>query len=79
MKALVWRIASFTLIFGITLGSIGSAQAFSAAFFHTISKGNRGTDVKTMQYLLNISADGVFGSGTESSVKSFQSSRGLPP
>ncbi|MCA0350706.1 MAG: penicillin-insensitive murein endopeptidase [Chloroflexi bacterium] len=77
MKALVWRIASFTLIFGITLGSIGSAQAFSAAFFHTISKGNRGTDVKAMQYLLNISADGVFGSGTESSVKSFQSSRGL--
>lgn len=77
MKALVWRIASFTLIFGITLGSIGSAQAFSAAFFHTISKGNRGTDVKAMQYLLNISADGVFGSGTESSVKSFQSSHGL--
>lgn len=77
MKAFVWRIASFSLIFGITLGSIGSAQAFSAAFFHTISKGNRGTDVKAMQYLLNISADGVFGSGTESSVKSFQSSQGL--
>ncbi|GAA5528069.1 penicillin-insensitive murein endopeptidase [Herpetosiphon gulosus] len=77
MKAFVWRIASFTLILSIVLGSIGSAHAFSAAFFHTISKGNRGTDVKAMQYLLNISADGVFGSGTESSVKSFQSSQGL--
>ncbi|KPL90099.1 penicillin-insensitive murein endopeptidase [Herpetosiphon geysericola] len=77
MKALVWRIASCTLILGIMLSSINTVHAFSAAFFHTVSKGNRGSDVKAMQYLLNIGADGVFGSGTESSVKSFQSSKGL--
>ena len=58
-------------------------QAFSGAFFHTQSVGNRGSDVKAIQYLLNarisagLGADGVFGAGTESAVKNFQRSRGL--
>jgi peptidoglycan hydrolase-like protein with peptidoglycan-binding domain len=52
-------------------------RAFSGAFFPTQSTGNRGVDVKAIQLLLNIGADGVFGSGTDSAVKSFQSSRGL--
>jgi peptidoglycan hydrolase-like protein with peptidoglycan-binding domain len=47
------------------------------AFLPTQSVGNRGVDVQAIQRLLGISADGVFGSGTESAVRSFQSSRGL--
>lgn len=56
---------------------------FAAAFFHVQSSGNRGEDVKAIQYLLrhrgytSVPADGVFGSSTDSAVKSFQSARGL--
>ncbi|MGH3657970.1 MAG: penicillin-insensitive murein endopeptidase, partial [Micromonosporaceae bacterium] len=51
-------------------------------FFHTQSTGNRGVDVRTIQYLLqahgqNVAADGVFGSGTTTAVRNFQSSKGL--
>lgn len=62
--------------------SVPAAHAYSNAFFHTQSVGNRGIDVQAIQYLLqqhghSLSADGVFGSGTKSAVQSFQSSRGL--
>ncbi|MGH3736951.1 MAG: penicillin-insensitive murein endopeptidase [Micromonosporaceae bacterium] len=58
------------------------AQAYANAFFHTQSQGNRGVDVRAIQYLLqsrgqSVTADGVFGSGTTTAVKNFQSSRGL--
>lgn len=47
-----------------------------------LKKGTRGEDVYALQYLLrargySITVDGIFGSGTESVVKSFQSSKGL--
>lgn len=48
-----------------------------------VQKGNSGERVKTVQYLLqargysSVTADGIFGTGTESAVKSFQSSKGL--
>ncbi len=56
--------------------------AFSQAQFPYVSNGNRGEDVRAIQYLLkargySIGVDGVFGSGTESVVKSFQTSQGL--
>jgi len=47
------------------------------AFYPTQSLGNRGADVVAIQLLVGVSADGVFGSGTDSAVKAFQSSRGL--
>ena len=58
------------------------AYAFSQAFFPTQSVGNRGVDVQAIQYLLRqqgygMTADGVFGSGTDSAVRSFQSQHGL--
>jgi peptidoglycan hydrolase-like protein with peptidoglycan-binding domain len=58
------------------------AEAYTNAVFHTQSRGNRGVDTLAVQYLLqargvSATADGVFGSGTESAVRSFQSSRGL--
>lgn len=58
------------------------AQAYANAFFHTQSSGNRGVDVHAIQYLLrhrghSVAVDGIFGSGTVSAVRSFQSSNGL--
>ncbi|HWG89228.1 MAG TPA: penicillin-insensitive murein endopeptidase [Candidatus Thermoplasmatota archaeon] len=55
---------------------------FASAFFPTQSRGNRGSDVMAIQYLLrhrgySVSVDGIFGSGTESAVKSFQTNNGL--
>ena len=42
-----------------------------------IKKGDRGEQVKEVQQMLGITADGIFGSGTESSVKKFQTDNGL--
>ena len=39
--------------------------------------GSRGKDVKELQEFLEIGADGIFGKGTESSVKKWQSENGL--
>ena len=64
------------------LAVVSPAQAYSQAFFHTVSSGNRGVDVLAAQYLLqarnvSVTADGDFGSGTVSAVRSFQSGAGL--
>src|SRR5829696_6385724 len=58
------------------------AQAFAQASFHTLSTGNRGVDVRAVQYLLqarniSVTADGIFGSSTAAAVRSFQASAGL--
>tara|TARA_R110001592_G_scaffold162601_1_gene396214 strand:+ start:17180 stop:18142 length:963 start_codon:yes stop_codon:yes gene_type:complete len=42
-----------------------------------LKKGSKGEDVKTVQEFLEITADGIFGSGTERSVKDWQSENGL--
>ncbi|MFI8769830.1 peptidoglycan-binding protein [Streptomyces sp. NPDC053792] len=57
-------------------------HALAGASVPTQSKGSRGSDVTALQYLLNgqgaqLAADGVFGAGTDTAVRSFQSSRGL--
>ena len=49
---------------------------------HLLERGDEGADVAALQYLLNAQGvvtgvDGDFGPGTDSSVRSFQSSRGL--
>jgi hypothetical protein len=58
------------------------ANAYANAFFHTQSTGNRGVDVQAIQYLLAhngfpAGADGVFGSATNTAVRSFQSAHNL--
>jgi peptidoglycan hydrolase-like protein with peptidoglycan-binding domain len=58
------------------------ASGYAGAFFHTQSQGNRGADVLAIQYLLQqhgqtVAADGVFGSGTTTAVRAFQTSKGL--
>lgn len=45
----------------------------------SLSKGSRGAEVKTLQLLLNVAADGIFGAITEEAVKDFQRSKGLTP
>lgn len=42
-----------------------------------LKKGSRGDDVKRLQEALQISADGIFGPGTEAKVKEFQTGEGL--
>jgi peptidoglycan hydrolase-like protein with peptidoglycan-binding domain len=58
------------------------AQAYSNAFFHTQSSGNRGVDVLAIQYLLQhhgftTTKNGVFDSATVTAARSFQSAKGL--
>jgi peptidoglycan hydrolase-like protein with peptidoglycan-binding domain len=69
-------------ILAAMLAMAGPANAFASAFFPTQSSGNRGVDVQAIQHLLtaagfSTTADGVFGSGTTTAVRSFQSARGL--
>lgn len=42
-----------------------------------IRKGDRGEEVKVLQRALSITADGIFGSGTEKAVIAYQKSKGL--
>lgn len=44
-----------------------------------IRKGNKGDDVRRLQVLLGITADGIFGNGTEAAVIAFQMEHGLVP
>jgi hypothetical protein len=43
-----------------------------------LKKGSKGEEVKSVQKVLGQSADGIFGSGTESAVKAWQTKNGLP-
>ena len=42
-----------------------------------LKRGSKGSHVKELQTALELSADGIFGSGTESAVRKFQSENGL--
>jgi hypothetical protein len=42
-----------------------------------LKRGSKGSQVKELQTALELSADGIFGSGTESAVRKFQSENGL--
>lgn len=43
----------------------------------TIKRGDRGDDVRTLQRLLHLTDDGIFGAQTEAAVKSYQAAHGL--
>lgn len=47
--------------------------------YSVLRRGCKGEEVKTLQRLLGIGDDGIFGYGTERAVKDFQRSRGLYP
>lgn len=50
---------------------------FKPQFKRTLKYGSRGTDVKTLQNLLSIKADSIFGIKTMTAVKEFQTKNGL--
>lgn len=80
-RALI-SVATLISVFALVFASAVPAQAYSNAFFHTQSGGNRGVDVRAIQYLLqargqSVTVNAVFGSETTTAVKNFQSSKGL--
>ncbi|MEU5362554.1 peptidoglycan-binding protein [Streptomyces sp. NPDC005925] len=80
-----------TLTYGLSSGSeykpyhpvnISDSTTPPTASWPTLRNGSSGTDVKSAQYLLrsrghSLTADGAFGSGTETQVKAFQQANGL--
>jgi peptidoglycan hydrolase-like protein with peptidoglycan-binding domain len=71
------RVGSLVLLAMIVFAGAAPAQAAPNAFFHTQRRGNRGVDVRAIQLLLNITADGSFGPITDNAVRRFQAARGL--
>lgn len=51
----------------------------SAKPSRTLKRGDSGPDVKSLQEALKVGADGVFGAGTESALRTWQSKNGLTP
>ncbi|MGW2373175.1 MULTISPECIES: peptidoglycan-binding domain-containing protein [Kitasatospora] len=71
-------------MFAALLAAVLVAPAAQAASWPTVHNGDSGTNVTTVQYLLNahgagLSVDGAFGPGTEGKVRNFQQSAGLNP
>ena len=74
-----WRVLSTVILVLLCMVMLcNSAFAYS-----TVRSGSSGSDVKTLQTMLNtvdsagLSVDGLFGTATFKAVKSYQSSRGL--
>ncbi|GIG61291.1 hypothetical protein Lfu02_56630 [Longispora fulva] len=79
MRRLTVLIAAFVLVL---TGLAAPADAHPSAAYPLQSGGNKGVDTLAVQYLLqqhgvSVAADGDFGAGTTSAVKSFQASHGL--
>ncbi len=55
----------------------GFTKTVDISRFHSIGKGATGANVVWLQKRLGITADGIFGAGTENAVKSLQSRYGL--
>jgi peptidoglycan hydrolase-like protein with peptidoglycan-binding domain len=77
MSLRIVLIALVAMLLGVT-----PAHAYENAFFPTQSSGNRGADVLAIQHLLvhngqSLATDGVFGPGTTSAVRAFQTAKGL--
>ncbi|WP_412539152.1 penicillin-insensitive murein endopeptidase [Longispora sp. K20-0274] len=79
MRRLTVLVAAFALVL---TGLAAPADAHPSAAYPLQSGGNKGVDTLAVQYLLqqhgvSVTADGDFGAGTTSAVKSFQAAHGL--
>ncbi|WP_299539018.1 peptidoglycan-binding protein [uncultured Streptomyces sp.] len=76
-----WNWTYYMQLVGGSTG--GSSDVLSFTSYATLRSGSTGAQVKAVQQLLNDqgygagAVDGIFGSGTTSAVKAFQSARGL--
>jgi len=75
------RYAHAMQVFGNTIDQINDDgdDDFEIEDIGVLRKGSRGNGVAIMQEALGLHADGIFGPGTERSLKSWQRSRGLAP
>ncbi len=78
------RLISIILAVIMLVGVLPFAElSASAADYGTVRKGDKGETVKTLQIMLNVvdkaglAEDGIFGSGTQKAVKSFQKANKL--
>lgn len=60
-----------------TPSTVSVVPAASGAVSRVLKVGSRGAQVKKLQEALSLEADGVFGNGTESALKTWQSANGL--
>lgn len=82
MTGLVRRRAAEVELFNTAVaGSVTAASANSSEMedynMKTIKRGATGKAVKVWQIIVGVTADGTFGSGTESATKTWQKSHGL--
>lgn len=78
------RLLAVVLAVIMLIGLVPMAELSASAASHpTLRKGDKGSEVKTLQTMLNaidnagLDVDGIFGSGTEKAVKNFQKANGL--
>ena len=69
-------VRQFQTANGLTSDGIIGAATFPQ-LISTVRRGDNNNAVRALQSLLQISADGVFGSGTEAAVRNLQQSQGL--
>jgi peptidoglycan hydrolase-like protein with peptidoglycan-binding domain len=82
MQRLVRRLLPI-LVASLALGITAPTVAAAAPRFPTQSLGDRGTNVQTLQWLVNgrghpVTVDGIFGATTVTAIKALQTADGLP-
>ena len=81
-KMLLYNKANGEVLSGLTRRRQAERELFMTTSCRTLRKGDRGTDVRTLQTLLTkagytVAVDGIFGNKTYESVKAYQADRGL--
>lgn len=72
------RRAKYNSSLQILTEGAGAPPQAPAASQPVLKKGSRGPEVVKLQQALKIKADGIFGTGTETSLKLWQANNGLP-
>lgn len=73
------RIARYAKAKQILTGEVSEQRVQKRNTARILRRGMRGSDVKRVQKVLGITADGIFGFGTATAVKKWQRANGLTP
>lgn len=81
-KMLLYNKANGKVLAGLTRRRQAERELFMTTSYRTLRKGDRGTDVRTLQTLLTkagytVAVDGIFGAKTLEAVKAYQADHGL--